>query len=482
MSIKVRIISADKSKIIEKTLPALPARLKVPEGATVEIYDNETKQLFRLAEYINASAKDAGPGGSDGLASVTVERAESWPEAIAWLDSYDDVAGDDLSNPAIWYNPPERPSRANDDDAEDGDGFDLGLNNDTLLLGGAIGAGLLVGALVLGGGSGGPRDETPPAPPQGLDLAAADDTGSFNDDNLTSQTEGLTFTGTAEAGSEVELFDGTTSLGTTTAAANGTFSFEIDLEEGNHVLTARATDVAGNQSEASQPLTVRIDLTGPEAPSRVDLLAADDTGLSNTDNITQLTTGITLTGTTLPNARVQILDGEQVIATPLASATGTYSVDVDLAPGEHSITARLTDSAGNLGELSDPLVIVVDTTRPLAPTMLDLDGTDDTGQSNTDNITTQTENLTISGNAEAGSRVFIFDGSDVVAVATPDSNGTFVVDIDLDPGTHNIVARTTDRAGNTGPTSDTLQIIVQEAAALVAPDQIFASGADATFG
>jgi hypothetical protein len=47
-----------------------------------------------------------------------------------------------------------------------------------------------------------------------LDLADEDDSGSSNSDNLTKETSGLTISGTAEANATVELFNGTTSLGT----------------------------------------------------------------------------------------------------------------------------------------------------------------------------------------------------------------------------------------------------------------------------
>ncbi|MFO0111645.1 MAG: hypothetical protein ACK519_04260, partial [Sphingomonadaceae bacterium] len=62
-----------------------------------------------------------------------------------------------------------------------------------------------------------PPAPSPPPAPTALDLAAADDTGASNSDNVTSQTSALTITGQAEANARVELFDGTTSIGTTTA-------------------------------------------------------------------------------------------------------------------------------------------------------------------------------------------------------------------------------------------------------------------------
>ncbi|GAB2851361.1 hypothetical protein GCM10027277_19550 [Pseudoduganella ginsengisoli] len=65
--------------------------------------------------------------------------------------------------------------------------------------------------------------------------------------------------GIAEAGSKVSVYDGTQSLGTATAGANGTWSLTPDLlANGNHSITAKATDAAGNTSLASAVRAVTI--------------------------------------------------------------------------------------------------------------------------------------------------------------------------------------------------------------------------------
>jgi hypothetical protein len=122
------------------------------------------------------------------------------------------------------------------------------------LLGGLLAVG--VGAAAAGGGGGGKSeaptptppapDTTPPAAPTGLALAAADDSGSSSTDRITNITQGLTITGTAEANSSVELFNGATSLGKVTANASGAFTIDVTLPAGaTHNITARATDAAG---------------------------------------------------------------------------------------------------------------------------------------------------------------------------------------------------------------------------------------------
>ena len=99
-------------------------------------------------------------------------------------------------------------------------------------------------------------DITPPAAPK---IAAfTPDTGTVGD-KVTSASV-LTLSGTAEAGSTVKLFDGSTQIGTAIANASGAWSIATsNLAAGTHNFTAKATDVAGNTSSSSSLLSIRID-------------------------------------------------------------------------------------------------------------------------------------------------------------------------------------------------------------------------------
>ncbi|MBR7287819.1 hypothetical protein G3W10_28310, partial [Klebsiella pneumoniae] len=59
----------------------------------------------------------------------------------------------------------------------------------------------------------------------------------------------------------------------------------------------------------------------------------------------------------------------------------------------------------------------------------------------------------LSGTAEAGSTVTIYDGGIAIGTAVVASNGTwtFTPSVDLNESTHQITVRATDAAGNTGP-------------------------------
>jgi Ca2+-binding RTX toxin-like protein len=107
-------------------------------------------------------------------------------------------------------------------------------------------------------------DTLTPGVPSAPALDAGSDSGSFSSDKVTNDTT-LTVTGTAEAGSTIRLYgtDGVTEIGTG-VASGGVWSITTSpLAAGRHVITARATDAAGNRSPASAGLAVIIDDAAP---------------------------------------------------------------------------------------------------------------------------------------------------------------------------------------------------------------------------
>src|SRR6185295_2237607 len=289
------------------------------------------------------------------------------------------------------------------------------------------------------------------------DLDAASDTGASATDNLTSLST-LSFSGSAEAGAQVRLFvDGV--AGSATIAAGGTWTLSAaGLGAGLHNFSVRATDAAGNVGPLSASLAVTIDLSAPAAPSTPDLDPASDTGVSNSDNITSLTT-LSFSGTAEAGATVQLfIDAVPGATTTAAGGTWTL-VAAGLASGVHAVTARATDPAGNLGPLSPALSVTVDATAPAAPSVPDLDPASDSGASNSDNVTSLTT-LSFSGSAEAGVRVQLFvdgvGGGTTVAAA----GAWTLVASSLPPGIHLITARATDDAGNQGPASGALSVTI----------------------
>jgi hypothetical protein len=462
MAIVIRIVSADGKKAVMKSLPGLPAHLKVPAGARVEIV--EDGRTISLAQYVNEHANQKDPDDVLDTAKVVLDPADSWESAESWLDS---LAAPRSSDKDSWFST-----------AKDERGAHVaGLGVDGLLIGGALAAGVGFGVYELTRG-GKAKDTVAPVAPTGLDLAADDDSGTSSTDNITNKTTGLTITGTAEAGSTVELFDGTASLGTLVAGANGSFTKDLDLAAGVHQITAKATDNAGNVSAASTALAILVKPTAPDAPTGLDLAADDDTGSSNSDNITSKTSALTITGTGEVGAQVELFDGATSLGTATIGSGGTFTKDISLATGTHSITAKATDLAGNVGAASDPLEITID---PAATFTLDLATEDDTGSSSTDNLTNKTSGLTITGTTTANASVELFDGTTSLGTVTSGADGKFTKDISLAEGAHAVTAKVAGGAASSDPltiTVDTTPPTTLSAPDLAAADDTGISSTD----
>src|SRR5206468_2008458 len=144
-----------------------------------------------------------------------------------------------------------------------------------------------------------------------------------NTDNITSVTT-PTFSGTAEAGSTVTIFSDGVQVGTGTATG-GAYSIATSaLANGAHSITAPAADAAGNVSPLSSALSVTIDTVAPTAPSAPDLTPPDALPISNTDNITSVTTP-TFSGTAEAGSTVKIFSDGVQVGSGIATG-GAYSI------------------------------------------------------------------------------------------------------------------------------------------------------------
>src|SRR5215213_10055145 len=125
-----------------------------------------------------------------------------------------------------------------------------------------------------------PADDTEaPAPP----TITSPQNNSYDTDGS------FSVSGSAEASSTVELFEGTTSRGTIKAdSTSGAWSIDLSgVSEGAHTYTAKATDAAGNTSSASDSITVTVDKTAPKVDS---VLPKEDatTGVAPGVNVTAI--------------------------------------------------------------------------------------------------------------------------------------------------------------------------------------------------
>ena len=127
-----------------------------------------------------------------------------------------------------------------------------------------------------------------------------------------------TIEGTAEAGSTVELFNGSDSLGTVVAADDGSFSITpSELDDANYTLTVTATDEAGNISDPSAGLPITIDTTAPAQPAITQPVITTETLIINENRPV-------LEGTADPGSVVKFLIGGQEIG--LSSITSTEGI------------------------------------------------------------------------------------------------------------------------------------------------------------
>jgi predicted Rdx family selenoprotein len=180
-------------------------------------------------------------------------------------------------------------------------------------------------------------------------------------------TTSITVTGTAEAGSTVEIFDGAASLGTTTANGSGNWTKNVTLGgTGERSLTAKATDTAHNTSGASAVRKVVVDTTAPQSQA--------------SGPATSSTTAINLAYTASDNAGGSGLGSVQLWAKGPSDASFAL-VQTDATPnttqsfsytaggnGTYAFYTRAVDGVGNTEAApATPDVSTVVTTGPPPP-------------------------------------------------------------------------------------------------------------------
>lgn len=196
-------------------------------------------------------------------------------------------------------------------------------------------------------------------------------------------------------------------------------------------------------------------------PAQPDLFASNDTGASNTDNITNDTTP-SFTGTVADNAIVKAyIDGNyegEVTATDSGIWTYTVSSQSD---GNHTIKVKATYNNGNYeSDDSSVLNYTIDSSAPSAPSVPNLNTANDTGASDSDNITSDTT-PTFSGTAEAGTTVDIIINGVVDGTTSVNGSGVWSYTTGvLNDGAYTITAKAIDTAGNQSPASSSLAVTI----------------------
>gem|GEM_PF-505200 len=324
-------------------------------------------------------------------------------------------------------------------------------------------------------------DTTAPAAASEVTLSGDDQTLA---DGASTKDNTPTLSGEAEPGSTVVIYDNGVEIGTVTADENGNWSFTpaTTLDDGEHAFTVNVTDPAGNTSPATAAGTITIDTTAPAAASEVTL-TGDNQPLA--DGASTKDTTPTVSGEAEAGSTVVIYDNGEAIGTVTADENGNWSFTPETAldDGEHAFTVNVTDPAGNTSPATAAGTITIDTTAPAAASEITLSGDD---QSLSDGASTQDTTPTISGEAEPGSTVVIYDNGTEIGTVTADENGnwSFTPETALDDGEHTFTVNVTDAAGNTSPataagtiTIDTSAPAVADNVTISANDQTLADGA-----
>jgi subtilisin-like proprotein convertase family protein len=378
-------------------------------------------------------------------------------------------------------------------------------------------------------------------------LAAGDDTGLNNggasNDQITNPVAGagagnldfqITFTpDPTGADTQVTLYRGAAAVGTPTLGLGGAGSPVTVVDpkpitpDATYGYRVKLTDLAGNVSEFSPQLNVRVDTTPPAKPSTPKLSTTQpdangsDSGVQG-DGITNVSQpyfsgqgeayGLANPNDPTVTQRNQVLlidSASNVVGTGTVSPTGLYSVapDTPLANGSYVFRVQIKDVAGNLSPLSDPITIEIRKLTLATPT-LRLVADDDTGVVG-DNITKDTTPR-VQGTGDPGLFVQLIDlKGNVPSPANPgggphkagdpiyypflaDSTGSATIKVgdtgsylaqflgSLPDGVYELATRVSDVAGNTA-TSAKLTLTIQTSSSGAKPtlvlDPAFDTGA-----
>ena len=194
--------------------------------------------------------------------------------------------------------------------------------------------------------------------------SVANDTGANNHDNVTTDRT-LLINGSAEAGSSVTVLLEGSSIGIATADGRGHWTFDYTgtpLADGTYHFTATATDLAGNISDPSAALTVKVDGTAPTVNVDIAASALDDTHTSSLVTFVFsetpfdfISADIAVTGGTITNlAQDLVLDPTGHTYTATFTETAGFA-----GAGSVAVTAgSYTDLAGNLGVMGSDTVSI----------------------------------------------------------------------------------------------------------------------------
>jgi Ca2+-binding RTX toxin-like protein len=202
---------------------------------------------------------------------------------------------------------------------------------------------------------------------------------------------------------------------------------------------------------------VSMTMAGLTAPT-ISLASASMLGAGGFTNAVHLT----LTGSAQAGVTIKVFDQTVQIGVATADSNGGWSFTTGtLTDGSHSFSAVAADGVGDLSAVSTSIGVVVDATAPGAPSI----ATFSPDSSVAGDGITKANQLMLSGTAEAGSKVLVFDGATQVGTATVDASGNWSFPTGtLVDGTHAFKSEAVDAAGNVSAASGALNVTVDTVA------------------
>ncbi|MEH3478887.1 Ig-like domain-containing protein [Enterobacter cloacae] len=249
---------------------------------------------------------------------------------------------------------------------------------------------------------------------------------------------------------------------TTTVQTNGSWSVTVPsadvgaITDGNYTISAAVSDKAGNPASADRD--VLVDTTVPQLTINT---VSDDDVINSAEHAQALIVTGSVTGAAAGDVVTVTLNGKSYTAT--LDASGNWSVGVPaadvtaLAAGDYTITAALTDKAGNSNSATHG--VEVNLTAPVLT--IDTVSGDDVI-----NNTEKTQDLTISGTASGlatGAVVTVMLNGKAYS-AMVDSNGKWTTTVPADQvgalgeALYTVTASATDSVGNSTSTSHTVNV------------------------
>ncbi|HCR0070448.1 TPA: Ig-like domain-containing protein [Enterobacter hormaechei] len=249
---------------------------------------------------------------------------------------------------------------------------------------------------------------------------------------------------------------------TTTVQANGSWSVTVPsadvgaITDGDYTITAAVADKAGNPASADRD--VLVDTTVPQLTIHT---VSDDDVINSAEHAQALIVTGSVTGAAAGDVVTVTINNKDYTAT--LDATGRWSVGVPaadvsaLTAGDYTITAALTDKAGNSNSTTHE--VEVNLTAPVLT--IDTVSGDDVI-----NSSEKTQDLTITGTASglaAGAVVTVMLNGKAYS-ATVDTNGQWTTTVpasevgQLGEALYTVSASATDSVGNSTSTSHTVNV------------------------